>query len=169
MQLRVHEVRKIERPAFGRAEVLASAVSDAEGRFTLPPRDVRPGDELAIDAPLYVSLRRPLPPAGELDAQLVLRRRALLGRLITWARHRGRPFDVRPEPTPAHVRRAAGDDFRIARWADAVERAAFGVDPVEARAEGEIDRLAPPAVAAVVPQPPPADVRALANPTKPNC
>ena len=63
---------QLERPAFGRADVLASVVADAEGRFVLPPTERRLGDELAIEAPLHVALRRPLPPPGELDAQLVL-------------------------------------------------------------------------------------------------
>ena len=68
----------------------------------------------------------------------------MLGRLVGWARKRGRPFDVKPEPTPGHVRRAAADDFQTARWADAVERAVFGGGEVDARMEGEIERMAPP-------------------------
>ncbi len=160
----------IERPAFGRAEMLASVVADAEGRFELPPTDRRLGDELAIEAPLHASLRRPLPPPGELDAQLVQRKRALLGRLVAWARLRGRPFDARPDPTPGHVRHAAGEDFRVARWADAVERAAFGGEPVDARVEADVDRLAPGAVGPGGPPEarPVMDRRALLNPTKPN-
>jgi hypothetical protein len=51
---------------------------------------------------------------------------------------------VKPEPTPGHVRRAAADDFQTARWADAVERAVFGGGEVDARMEGEIERMAPP-------------------------
>ena len=85
----------------------------------------------------------PLPPAGELSIALLLRRRALLARLVGWARKRGRPFDVKPEPTPGHVRRAAAEDFQTARWADAVERAVFGVGEVDARTEREIERDGP--------------------------
>jgi hypothetical protein len=163
---------QLERPAFGRADVLASVVADAEGRFVLPPTERRLGDELAIEAPLHVALRRPLPPPGELDAQLVQRKRALVGRLVAWARLRGRPFDARPEPTPGHVRRAAGGEFEVARWAEAVERAAFACEPVDAHVEADIDRLAPGHAPKPAAEPRPArlDVnrRALANPTKPN-
>jgi len=98
---------------------------------------------MAVEGPLHARLVQPLPPPGELSIALVLRRRALLARLVTWARRRGRPFDVKPEPTPGHVRRAAADDFRTARWADAVERAVFGGGEVDARMEGEIERMAP--------------------------
>jgi hypothetical protein len=99
---------------------------------------------MAVEAPLHARLVQPLPPPGELSVALVLRRRALLGRLVTWARGRGRPFDVKPEPTPGHVRRAAADDFTTARWADAIERAVFGGGEVDARMENEIERMAPP-------------------------
>jgi hypothetical protein len=162
---------QIERPAFGRADVLASVMADSDGRFDLPPTERRVGDELSIEAPLHVALRRPLPAPGELDAQLVLRKRALLGRLVAWARLRGHPFDRRPEPTPGHVRRAAVGDFEVVRWAEAVERAAFAGEAVDARVEADIDRLAPGAPKpAVEPRParPDPDRRALANPTKPN-
>jgi hypothetical protein len=159
---------QIERPAFGRAEVLGTALTDEEGRFTLMGGETRPGDELAVEASLHVPLRRPLPHAGELDVQLVQRKRAMLGRLVTWAKLRGRPFDARPEPTPGHVRRAAGEDFALARWADAVERAAFAGEPVDARVEAEVDRLAPGSTAPAPEARPIIDRRALANPTKPN-
>ena len=161
---------QVERPAFGRAELLGTTLTDDDGRFELVGIEPRPGDELTLEAPLHVPLRRPLPPAGELEAQLVLRRRALLGRIVVWAKFRGRPFDARPEPTPGHVRRAAGDDFRVARWADAVERAAFAGEPVDARIEAEVDRLAPgpTGAAAAAEARPGADRRALANPTKAN-
>ncbi len=134
----------ITRPAFGSAEVVAEALSGADGRFELGA-DARAvaGDELVVTAPLHATLRRPAPPSGELDVALVLRKRALLARLVAWARQRGRPFDTRPEPTPGHVRRQAGNDFNLARWADAVERAAFGGDAVDAGVEEEIDRIAP--------------------------
>jgi hypothetical protein len=78
----------------------------------------------------------------------------LLDRLVAWARRRGKPFDARPEPTPGHVRRAAGRlefevDQRaraeeIEQWATAVERAAYGGAPVDARAQAKVDDLAPP-------------------------
>jgi len=141
----------VERRGFERIEALAETRTDAAGVFALVlPQGVapQPGDELVCEGPLHGQLRRPLPEAGELDVALVLRKRALLDRLVGWARRRGMPYDARPEPTPGHVRRAAGGEFTVARWADAVERAAFGGQVVDARAEGEIERLAPSAAEA---------------------
>jgi len=138
----------VERRGFERIEALAETRTDAAGAFALllpPGVGPQPGDELVCEGPLHGQLRRPLPEAGELDVALVLRKRALLDRLVGWARRRGLPYDARPEPTPGHVRRAAGGEFTVARWADAVERAAFGGQVVDARAEGEIERLAPSA------------------------
>jgi hypothetical protein len=124
--------------------VLASVGADERGNFALPGIDgIVGGEQMAVEAPLHARLVQPLPPPGELSIALVLRRRALLARLVTWARRRGRPFDVKPEPTPGHVRRAAADDFQTARWADAVERAVFGGGDVDARMENEIERMAP--------------------------
>jgi hypothetical protein len=147
----------IERRGFERVEPLAEATSDEHGQFALPPVDVRPGDELIVEGPLHALLRRPLPGAGELQVALVLRRRALLDRLVAWAHRRGKPYDARPEPTPGHVRRAAGPHLPIARWADAVERAAFGGAPVDAQAEQDVERLAPVEPTAREPAPAPAD------------
>jgi hypothetical protein len=117
--------------------------ADAAGAFAIPPFEARSGDEVVIEGPLHAALRRPLPPPGEVEVLLVLRKRALLDRLVAWARRRGLPYDSRPEPTPAHVRRAAGAEFAVARWADAVERAAYGGAVVDQQAQGEVDRLAP--------------------------
>ena len=74
---------------------------------------------------------------------LVSRRRALLDRLVGWARREGRPYDAHPEPTPGHVQRMArsGDEARA--WAEAVERAAYSGDAIDAQREAEVDRLAP--------------------------
>jgi hypothetical protein len=135
----------IERPGFERVEVVAEVRSGDDGRFALPAVDPRPGDELVSEAALHAPLRGPLPPSADLRVALVLRRRAVLDRLVAWARRKGKPFDVRPEPTPAHVRRAAGADSPVGKWADAVERAAYGGDPVDARAQADLESLAPPA------------------------
>ena len=137
----------IERGTFEGRTVLASTGTDANGEFDLaglePPSRLVGDEQMAVEAPLHARLVQPLPPAGRLSIALVLRRRALLGRLVTWARRRGRPFDVKPEPTPGHVRRAATDDLRTARWAEAVERAVFGAGEVDARMEREIEQMAP--------------------------
>ena len=134
----------VERGTFEGKSVLASVGTDGHGAFELSHIVGLVGNEqMAVEAPLHARLLQPLPAAGELSIALILRRRALLGRLVTWARRRGKPFDVNPEPTPGHVRRAAADDFQTARWADAVERAVFGGGEVDARTEGEIERMAP--------------------------
>ena len=133
----------IERPGFERKDVLAHATTDDRGMFVLEPADSLPGDELSAEGPLHAPFRGPLPRSGDLRVALVLRRRALLDRLVSWARRRGRPFDLYPDPTPGQVRRAAGPDLSVVRWASAVERAAYGGDVVDEQAQGEVDRIAP--------------------------
>jgi hypothetical protein len=143
-----HARLSIERATFGETSVVASTLGSDHGRFELRTEDVRPGDALVVEAPLHALLRKPVPPFGELSIALVLRKRALLDRLVSWARARGRPFDQQPEPTPGHVRRAAGNDLATAQWADAVERAAFGAAEVDGTVEAAIDDLAPSQAAA---------------------
>ncbi len=133
----------IERPGFERRDVLARAATDDRGTFVLEPADSLPADELSAEGPLHAAFRGPLPRSGELRIALVLRRRALLDRLVSWARRRGRPFDLHADPTPGQVRRAAGPDLNVVRWASAVERAAYGGGVVDEQAEGEVDRIAP--------------------------
>jgi hypothetical protein len=137
----------IERPGFQSAVIVAETASDAGGSFVLVAGDALPGDRLVVGGPRHARVRMPMPPCGEFHVSLVARKRALLERLVTWARHRGRPFDARPDPTPGHVRRAAriaeGGEAGIQEWAEAVERAAYGGGPIDADAEAEVDRLAP--------------------------
>ena len=135
------------------SDVLASVFADDEGKFAfelaVAGRNVAAA-ELVVEAPLHADLRQKLPGAGVLEVALVSRRRRLLERLVHWARRRGPPFDVRPEPTPAQVRRAAqGDPGRgegaenLRKWADAVEQAAFDRGEVDARVEAEVMALDP--------------------------
>jgi hypothetical protein len=134
----------IERGSFEGKRVLESVATDARGEFVLKGDYEIVGDEqLSAEAPLHARLVQTIPQPGELSIALLLRRRALLARLVGWAKKAGLPFDQRPEPTPGHVRRAAAEDFQTARWADAVEKAVFGGAEVDARAEKEIERLAP--------------------------
>ena len=143
----------VERAGFESAAVVAETASDADGAFVLVAGVALPGDRLVVEGPLHTRVRMPMPPCGELHVVLIARKRALLDRLVTWARHRGRPFDARPDPTPGHVRRAAriaeGGEAGapgingIKEWAEAVERAAYGGGPIDAEAEAEVDRLAP--------------------------
>lgn len=134
----------VERGSFDGRTVLLDTTTDPRGRFVLSGIERVVGDEeMAIEAPLHARLTQKLPPPGELSIALVLRKRAALARLVAWAKRAGGPFDVKPEATPGHVRKAAGPDFRTARWADAVERAVFSGGEVDARAEQELDRLEP--------------------------
>jgi hypothetical protein len=134
----------IERRAFDRATVLASASSDVRGAFVLPFVAPGPGDELVVRSGFHVNFRSPLPPRGSLEVAVTLRKRALIEGLAAWARRKGGTYDLRPDATPGHVRAAAGARPDVSRWADAVERAAFGPDPVDARAHSDVDILAPP-------------------------
>lgn len=133
----------IERRGFERVQAVAEARSGADGRFALAAVDLVPGDEIVVEGNLHAQLRDAAPRSGDLRIALVMRRRALLDRLVGWARKRGKPFDARPDPTPGHVRRAAGSDSPIGRWADAVEKAAFGGDVVDGPAQATVDALQP--------------------------
>lgn len=134
----------VERGTFEGRSILSSVSTDARGEFTIPAFGNQVGDEqIGCEAPLHARFMQVLPGPGELSVALALRRRALLARMVKWAKRRGAPFDVRPEPTPGHVRRAAGDDRTTALWADAVEQAVFGGGEVDARLEKEIEALAP--------------------------
>jgi hypothetical protein len=150
---------RIERPGFERAAVIASAFANEQGRFELRAEATDGFDELVIDGPLHAELRQPLPACGELQVALVLRKRRLLERLVAWTKRRGRPYDASPEATPGHVRRAAGNDFAMAKWADAIEKAAYGGGDVDARLEAEVDRLAPVGVGVLSPGDPGLTVR----------
>ncbi len=129
------------RPGFQSSEVVVTAQSDECGEFTFEGLEGRRGDRLVVESEGHTRLERPLPSAGELRVALIARRRALLARLVEWARRAGPPFYVSPEPTPGHVHRVASG--RIARWAKAVERAAYGAVPVDSSVEAEVDSLAP--------------------------
>ena len=125
--------------------VVVSVFANDEGEFefdleTAPPQEA----ELVVEAPLHVDLRQKLPAGGVLEIAVVSRRRKLLERLVSWARRRGPPYDVRPEPTPGQVRRAAeSGNPAVAEWAGAVEQAAFDAGDVDARVEAEVMALDP--------------------------
>lgn len=147
----------IERGTFEGRAILASVETDANGRFTLPGIGSIAGDEtIVVEARLHARLAQDLPAPGEIAIAVAQRRRAILARLVSWARHRGPPFDTRPEPTPGHVRRAASGELATARWADAIEQAVFGPGEIDAGVEQDIERLAPEERKG--PDRPPADV-----------
>lgn len=135
----------IERGTFEGREELASAVTGGDGRFTLKRDFAKTGGEIIVaEARLHARFSQDLPSPGEIAIALAERRRAILARLVEWARRRGAPFDARPEATPGHVRRAASGETATVRWAEAVERAAFGPGEVDAGTEEAIEQLGPP-------------------------
>ncbi len=136
----------VQVPTFNTSEanVLASVFADDAGEFAFDLALAPPDAELVVEAPLHVDLRQKLPGGGVLEIAVVSRRRKLLERLVHWARRRGPPFDARPEPTPAQVRRAAENGQpAVAEWADAVEHAAFDDGVVDANVEAEVMALDP--------------------------
>jgi hypothetical protein len=137
----------VERAGFEGVQVLTETLSDVTGAFVLPPVESRPSDVLVVEGRLHANLRRALPPSGEIVVALVLRKRALLDRLVAWARRRGTPYDMTADPTPGHVREAAGSDLVVARWADAVETAAYAGGDVDKQGQTRVDTLAPPSEA----------------------
>jgi hypothetical protein len=144
------EVR-LERPSFTGSDVLARASTGVGGSFEVRCDSSRKGDRLVASAPFHETLAQSLPAFGEIEVALVARRRALLDRLVAWARAPG-PGAVGAarspakggarEPTPAAVARTALDP-KIGEWARAVESASYGPDPVDAGAERAVDALAP--------------------------
>jgi hypothetical protein len=131
-------------PTFEGDGVVSRTVGGVDGTFVLEgswQSDAR----LVVDASVYTRYEEPLPPPSVLSIAIVTRRRALLDRIVRWARQHGAPFDATPEPTPGHVRRAArrADAEDIAAWADRVERAAFGAEPMTDLVEQEVRNAEP--------------------------
>jgi hypothetical protein len=136
-------------PSFRSADPNAhSAVADARGWFALPAlADPLPeGARLRVSAPLHSEVQRPLPPQGRVSIALTSRRRAVLRRLVRWARSLGSPWARGGEPTPGEIADIAAHrgDARTARWAEGVQAAAFGSAPVDEAIEAEL-RAAEPA------------------------
>jgi hypothetical protein len=134
------------------APALSQSEADADGHFALrlerPPSSAR----LLIRAPWHADWESALPPPGEVLIAVKARRRALLDRLVRWARRNGAPGP--PEPTPleiAHLWEGRGAPFEpspdpaadVPQWARAVERAAFGPTRVGEVAESEVNALEP--------------------------
>jgi len=139
-----HARVRIERGSFDGTTTLAQTEADAFGRFRLDVlQPLVQGDRLVAEAPLHTRLEQQAPRAGEISIALVSRRRALLARMVAWARRVGVPFDTLPEPTPRHIRQAAGSSTEVARWAEAVEQVAFGQAIVDANAESAVDHMSP--------------------------
>jgi len=126
---------------------VARATSDERGAFTLEGA-YRSDARLVVSSADHATHEQALPPPSVLRVALVTRRRALLERLVRWARQRGAPFDGAPEPTPGHVRRAAArhDAGEVEAWAGRVEQAVYGPDRVDEAREREAREAEPRAI-----------------------
>ncbi|HEY6559615.1 MAG TPA: carboxypeptidase-like regulatory domain-containing protein [Polyangiaceae bacterium] len=125
-------------PAFGGDGVVRSAATDKDGRFSLDHLErIVEGARMHVSARWHAELVRPIPPTGEVLVSLVSRRRALLERLVEWADFRGKPWKQTGDSTPGHIARVARTRRapEVARWAEAVEQAAFGPDALDEGAE----------------------------------
>lgn len=126
-------------PAFQGDGVVTRVLANERGQFVI---DVpyRSDARLLIEAEAHSRHEQALPPPGVLRIALITRRRALLERLVRWARRTGAPFDVQPEPTPGHVRRAAfrANSVEVEEWARSVEHAVYGPGPIDEPAETKL-------------------------------
>lgn len=142
-------------PSFQGDGVIARALADEHGAFSFEPTHARDA-RLVVEADLHSTYEQGLPPPSALHVALITRRRALLDRLVRWARHQGAPFDGVAEPTPGHVRRAAvrlemqeGERWTsVEKWAAQVESSAFGAEPVHAADEEAVRAAEPNALSA---------------------
>jgi hypothetical protein len=131
-------------PSFEGEGVIAEATSDERGTFALEAAH-RSDARLIVDSPDHSAYEQALPQPSVLGVALITRRRALLDRLVRWARRTGAPYDGPPEPTPGHVRRAAGraEASEVEAWARRVEDAAFGPTEVDGALEDEVRAAEP--------------------------
>jgi hypothetical protein len=117
--------------------VLLEIATQPDGSFQVE-QAFPPGTRLEVAAPFHASLTAALPGPGVLQLSLVSRRRALLDRLVRWAERGGRPWtEPTRDATPAHVAAVAGaeNEPEVERWAQSVERLAFGPAAPDAAAE----------------------------------
>lgn len=130
-------------PTFTGEGVAATTLSDQRGAFELPPQMRGEGARLEVTAAHHSRLSRDLPGPGQVLISVVSRRRALLERLVSWARTRGRPWAVATDPTPGHIIATAQREQHegALQWARAVEEAAYGpIVPDERREEEVVSR-----------------------------
>jgi hypothetical protein len=137
-------------PAFEGNGVVARASTDERGAFTLSLEGsattaVPSGARLVVESSAHSTHEQALPPPSVLSVALVTRRRAVLDRLVRWARRQGSPFDGPPEPTPGHVRRVAtrASAREVEAWAMKIEHLAFGPDEVDERTEKDVRSIEP--------------------------
>jgi hypothetical protein len=125
--------------------VLRECVSDAYGKFAFDLEQRPDGAEIVASSSTHSEERKGLPAGGTLRIALITRRRALLRRLVQWARIRGAPYDAKPDPTPGQVRGSALSTGKpeVEAWARRVEDAAFGPGEVDAATEARVREVEP--------------------------
>jgi hypothetical protein len=125
---------------------IARATTSEEGLFELPDVATSTEARFVVTARWHAMLKVKLPPHGRLEVDLVTRRRQLVARFVAWAAREGHGLKGRSEPTPGDVRQAARRVRRpdIAEWADAVEGAAYGPEPVDEPVERRVLEREPP-------------------------
>jgi hypothetical protein len=136
-------------PSFRGSEPHAlTAVADARGGFQFPAlqHPVPEGARLRVWAPLHSEVERPLPPQGRVSIALTSRRRAVLRRLVRWARALGSPWTRGSDPTPGEIAEIAArrGDPKTARWAEGIQAAAFGRAAVDETVEAALRAAEPP-------------------------
>jgi len=130
-------------PAFDAGGVLFTTQTDEQGAFALEGgASAGPGAALEVRAPLHSPLTAPMPPPGTLVLSLTSRRRALLSRFIEWAAHDG-GWERHGDATPGEVARRT-DRREVAAWANALDEAAFGPDPLSEAKEQAVHGQEPP-------------------------
>ena len=130
-------------PAFDGSGVLRTARTDDQGAFVLDgTQPAGPGAALEVRAPFHTPLAAPMPPPGTLVLSMTSRRRTLLGRFVEWAVHDG-GWERRGEATPGEVARRT-ERSEVAKWASALDEAAFGPDPLSEAKEQAVLGQEPP-------------------------
>jgi hypothetical protein len=134
-------------PSLREENLGVSTLTDDQGHFVLPPlRETIPeGAQLRVSSRLHSELLRPLPPQGRVFLTLASRKRALLERLVRWARAAGPPWHRSAEPTPAEVADVAlrRGERETALWAEGVQAAAFAGADVEEHHEAALKAREP--------------------------
>lgn len=121
-------------------------VTQPDGTFNIaPPGPALRTGRLRVESHWHSSFEGELPSPGVVTITLVTRRRALLARLVTWTRRRGSPWASGSEPTPGELASSAEAlaDPKVATWARAVEKAAFGPEAVDSAEEKRVRALEP--------------------------
>jgi hypothetical protein len=128
------------------ARSIARTTTSDDGLFELPDVTAEGETRFVVSARWHATLKVKLPPHGRLEVDLVTRRRQLVARFVAWATREGHAPKGRSEPTPGEVRQAGRHARRpdVIDWANAVEAAAYGPEPVDEPAERRVLEREPP-------------------------